>query len=232
MAGHACKKRRAVRVTAAEQCSADMGEQPPIGRDPGLRGSSSGADEQGGGLVDRPLGRVPQVVGVGERTVAGPGRRDLVGSARRAERRVRVARPMSLKRPHSAAISSRCARLDVCSAAANVFSIEGVLLHHGHTRPAAISMGAMNSGGRVSTSSGGPSAASRSRRRPASPGPRLCRRHDHRDVALARCDGASAWLMSSCWDTPTSARRCSAPGAPMRRATPRPGSVSDHEPCG
>ena len=97
--------------------------------------------------------------------------------------------------------------------------------------PAALSMGATKSGGRVTTSSGGSRflvrlvAPVRAQRRASPPTTTTV---PYSPAATA----ASAWLMTSCCETPTSKRSVRARGDPMRRATVRAGSVSDHEPWG
>ena len=101
----------------------------------------------------------------------------------------------------------------------------------GQTMPAAISTGATKSGGLVRTSSGGRSSSSVS----TPPSRAQARASDPATTTVpARpvATSASAWLITSCWETPISQRSVRAPGDPTRRATVRAGSVSDHVPCG
>ena len=77
---------------------------------------------------------------------------------------------------------------------------------------------------------GRPPRPRRRRRRGPTPAPRLRPRRRCRRVRPP--PAASAWLMTSCWETPISQRSVRASGDPTRRATVRAGSVSDQVPWG
>ena len=210
-----------------------MRKQPVLGGHACLTCPFRGADEERGRLVHGPLAGVPLVVGKGERAVVRSGRGNLRRVAVVGERGLGIAgRHGVVARPQRSHLVALPVAAERPRAARQRVLDQRVLLdrrpHHtgrqfhwchefGWARQHLVGRGMLL------VSVGAPIT---------SPGPCLGRRRRRRHRRAPEATRSSAWLMTSCWETPISHRIVRARGAPIRPATVRAGSVSDHVPCG
>ena len=222
----------AVSVTADEQCRATWGNSHRSGGTPAARGPLRRADHEGRGLVHGPLAGVPAVVGVGQRAVARAGRGDLLGVTGLAEGGLGVVAGDGVEARPQRGDPSRCSLGVRRASAASAFSISAYCCT-GRPDDARRALDGRHEVGRPGEDLVGrlPFLVRLGAAVPR-PAPRLAAGDHDRARSRRPPRRPSAWLITSCCETPTSQRSVRARGDPMRRATVRAGSVSDHEPWG